>query len=371
MRKSAALCTLPLLAAAAMANDGSWIASGGAGAFAPNDQIQLVSEDLRIVLGDDVTRVKVTFTFKNSGGGTRVTMAFPEQGSGDVAGPSIEKFASWVDGTKVKVTYKALTPQDQGDAYKGVWLKEVAFQKGQTRKVIVEYTVRNYGSVVGDKGMTYILQTGATWKDDIDDLKITVDWTGVREYSKPEIQTVRIKDEFGFETAPTTLPWRAPSARIRTLTLKDFEPDFDLDLHMIGGFWNFSLNGRPISFACMFRNFSIYKPFREGSDVLFPVDSLPTFFGRPEGEYDWIGYALPECDMFGNNLEFEQPDKVKTGDGQVLTLRRPLRSARYPIGIPVPADYVFLKDLILALGGTYNYISAEERVAITLPTTSR
>lgn len=368
MGRGTALCTFSLLAAAVVANDGSWIASGGAGSFVPNDQVQLVAEDLRILLGDDVSRVKVTFTFKNKGEATNVTMAFPEQGRGDVSEPSIERFASWVDGTKAKVAYKTLTPESQGDTYKGVWLKSVKFQKGQTRKVLVEYTVRNYGSVAGDKGVTYILHTGATWKDDIDDLKITIDWTGVREHSKPEIQTVRIKDEFGYETSPTTLPWRAPSARIRTLALKDVEPDFDLDLRMIGGFWNFSLNGRPISFACMIQNFSPSKPFREGLDVLFPVDSLPAFFGRPEGVYDWIGYGLPECAAFGNSLAFEPPDKVKTGDGRALTLRRPLRSAHDPIGVPATTNYVFLKDLILALGGTYTYISAEERVAITLPT---
>jgi hypothetical protein len=98
----------------------------------------MVSEDIRIWLDDEKSRVQVDFVFKNHGPRQTVTMGFPDQGD-NVALPTMEKVWSIVDGVKSIFTFRDRTKRTEDDpnpdVVEGVWTKRVPFAKGESKRV--------------------------------------------------------------------------------------------------------------------------------------------------------------------------------------------------------------------------------------------
>ncbi len=342
---------LLMLACAGGANDGWWAATGAAEGFGKHEHVQMVSESILIKLNKRSASVEVDFVFKNHGPTTTVTMGFPEKHSGPITG-ALENFRSWVDGKEVTVRRKVLEADDEERVWSAVWLKEVAFVEGQVCRVRVTYDADYSGNTMGHGSLTYILRTGATWRGPIETCRIIVDWSEW-EYGPPDLLfTDRDRAREG--------AWMRTERRGREISLEEIVPDFDLSIEFVPAFWNFTVNGERVSTTAFLD--LIGSP----QDPLIPVDALTTyggFFGAYDEEGSWNWWTHPvveklggEFDMVGRTLQF--------GDGRTRQLaREPVRKEfeRWHKEM----DYVYLKDVVEALGGKYRYDPDLEEVAIT------
>ena len=72
----------------------------------------------------------------------------------------------------------------------------------------------------------YMLQTGSTWLGRIENCKITVDWSGLADFSRPTLEFVG-KGEVPYPQ------WKWLTLRRRSVELRNIKPHFDLDLTMV------------------------------------------------------------------------------------------------------------------------------------------
>ena len=164
-------------------NDSAVMGIGGTvTSFDDLTSVKMVSERIHV----DYARrhVDTTFSFKNTGGPTTVTMGFPEEGYGDVQAPTgptkswFESFKSWVDGDLVTVSLKRAETDDI--SYKQWWVKEVSFAAGQSRTVRNAYVTRFGSSTNQDATLTYILGSGRPWHGKIGKATVTFDMSGLK-----------------------------------------------------------------------------------------------------------------------------------------------------------------------------------------------
>lgn len=339
-------------------NDGVVYESGTAVNFGKHTSIQMVEEDVNLRIYDERTLVDVRFLFKNHGQAATVLMGFPDRGFGDVSdGSNLKNFKSTVDGKAVKVEYRKLG--DDLHTSDGVWVKSVAFQAGQSRVVRVTYESPNGGSTQGNRSSHYIFETGATWSGNIEWITVTVDWSGVKNFRQPLLAFL---DPDGKET-PAEWTWAASKAK--TTTLKDVKPNFNLVAQMPFGFWRISVNGKPIDIETALLS-GYWGPIMVGGNVLVPSESASTlgliFSGRTAegGSVEWMS---PVCEAFGGEFTFANGDVVVLSDGRRIPLARKAMM-RKPIGYAEPIPYVYLRDVITALGGSISYDSRDDRVEI-------
>lgn len=351
------------LAFSLVANDGSWVQIGSAGQFKPNNQVQMVSEDVKIYLQDESAKISAKFVFKNHGNATTVTMAFPDE-TYSQASPAIKKLVSKVDGQITKTTYQQIKPQgddEETDDVKGVWLKTVSFSANQTRTVTVDYEFDLAASVMNDRYLGYVLVTGATWRGNIESCKVTVDWSKVKNYSKPDVRAINPKN---FSAISRTLPWKTTGDKQVTFELKDIKPDFDINIRMLKGFWNYRINGNNVSTDAA--GYSMYLPYGKGDDIMLPSFMFAGFFGtRINGQ--WEEWKSSSVKTFGGEFEFFAPDMIIFEDGKLVKLKRHFKQMAYPHNQMDKIDYVYLKDVVIALGGSYQYDAKEDIVNITFP----
>ena len=177
-------CVSPLLA-----NDMSMVGVGGS--WHPlrgeHSQIRMESETVDIDLGANQYTVTADFTFRNQGDATTVEMGFPESGGGaEVQGQTgVDKstflsFSSQVDGQAVPVQRVALHRQDE--EFEAAWVKEVRFDKNQTRHIRVHYSSPLGGAAaMGNEQMAAYDFTGGNWAGDVGSsvLKIHFNQPGV------------------------------------------------------------------------------------------------------------------------------------------------------------------------------------------------
>ena len=222
-----------LLSAVAPVNDANWVSFGGAGAFVPHKTVRMLGEDINITIYDDRIHVRVWFSFRNDGPATAVKMAFPFSDTVFSMEPIVKRFSSKVDGEAVAVVKERIEPftkdgkdfkkLDYDIAQPFAYVKEVAFEQGQRRTVLVDY-VTSLGRVFGGNIAEYVLHTGATWAGKIGMCTITVDWSNVKLSNGPFLKFYR-EDLSEFKS-----PWTYISPTKATTTITDFEPDFDLSL---------------------------------------------------------------------------------------------------------------------------------------------
>jgi hypothetical protein len=335
----------------AFANDGYWSSTGAAFPFKKrHHSIQMMAEDIRIHLNDKNARVEVLFTFKNHGKATAVTMGFPEEGYN---GPerTIHGFRSWVDGAPVKVKRRKLRPQDEAEmGWRAAYLKDVKFGAGQTRKVRVSYTGDYGGDVSGKGNLSYVLRTGNSWKGPIGQCRVTVDWSRLKAFAPPEL-----------DIDGASPRWRQVGTKRSQAVMRNLRPEADLAVWLTPGFWNFKINGDRVSHHA----FSMPKMIRgSATDPLISVTHLGHFFGDFDQEGYFKPWARPELKKVGP-LQFDTQALV--GSAQMYRLRRDAKLFPHPYD---PAEgreeYVYLRDVVAALGGAYQYDAKRAEARIKL-----
>lgn len=350
--RALAVLLLTALTSLVHADDGWWSTAGGMASFGKSHPtIRMVSEDLNIQLREGRNaRVDVLFTFRNEGRATQVTMAFPETYEMRTMG-SLDGFKTWVDGKRVSVQRKITKkgdpnePDSEGSA---VWLKTVPFRADQTRKVRVTYNAWYSGNTSGDLSLSYVFTTGASWKGPIGTCKITVDYSRVKSLCAPYLDL-------------TPAHWRTLRRHVQSTTLFNWEPKDDLWMQMSPGFWNFSINGHALNPEARSYN---GKPYVSGSpsDPLLPADMFDRFFGsfvKSGDDLEWTDWKNPVVAKFG---KFEiKGDRMTLASGKVVRIPRGYKSIKKGNGSEA---YVYLRDVVKALGGKFSYSAREERVEI-------
>lgn len=345
------------------ANDANWVSFGGAGAFAPHKTIHMLGEDINITVYDEKIHVRVYFSFENKGPATTVKMAFPFETVGwndDL----VRSFASKVDGKPVTVEKLKNVPLKMGDkdefeeewARNEVYVKVVEFGENQRRTVLVDYTTGHGHAGSGYQVNGYILETGATWAGKIGTITLTVDWTNTKRISRPALTFSKNDGE------DVPRDWTRVSKRRYATEFQNVEPDFNLDLTSILGFWNVRLNGKDLS--CGHGIVGSTGPLLAGTppDVQMMADEgFDSLFN--EGHFNMDYFEGKVANAFGNFLTLRDPTTLRDGLGRKHRLRRPAVESDSH-GFPV----VYMKDLIEALGGTYKWDPEVERIDITLPT---
>lgn len=179
MKKIVPLLILALFMAV-LANDrslsgvgGSLVATGG-----EHPGVQMVREKVTLEVYPPLLFATADFTFQNHGAATRVTMGFPESGSGDIDPhdfgnkPGFFSFETWVDGEKVQ-TRREIVQLTKDQTYEAHWVKEVPFQAGQQRQVRVRY-VGPVGSIAGGEREAKYVFSGGNWRGKVEESKLEV-----------------------------------------------------------------------------------------------------------------------------------------------------------------------------------------------------
>jgi hypothetical protein len=334
----------------ALADDAAWTYVGGAGNFSNNKQIRMVSERVDVRLRDKRSHFHAEFVFRNEGPATSVQMAFPEAAHGHPPKTKgvIRGFYSTVDGSRVRVKRHAQKIGSyQGSEYYAVWLKRVHFNANQTRRVAVDYWADN-GDIGDFVQNNYILKTGATWKGNIGDCLVSIDWSGLHDATPTfTLERGRRWDPAGPKSA---LPKHVE------LRYRDFEPDFDISMNWSNYFWNFVVNGDYVEGYGM----ADRMPLVEGDprDPVMIARLVPAVFS----------YSFDEEHLFP---AIGAPFKVGKHTVRVLSRsavqidgeRKRLRRAG-----PMVRDYqgVYLRDVVEAIGGKYTFVKRQGIVYINL-----
>ena len=337
-------------------DDGWWSSAGGIGSFGKSHPtIRMVGEDLRITLEEGSSPgVDVTFIFHNDGPATRVTMAFPEEYTAG-RGKSLDHFRTWVDSSPATASRKVIEkgdPDDDDSRGSAVWLKEVPFAAGQTRTVRVAYSGIYGGNAAGDVWLDYILKSGASWKGPIGACTITVNWSHLKTLSAPYCDL-------------RGAVWSPSGKREMRTVLKRWKPDQDLDVTMVPGLWNFSIGGQPVDPIQARRAGG--RPYVVGSaeDPMLPA-WFGLFFGawvtNDAGDRDWTEWKNPVCAKFGGHFDIEK-GKLTLPSGAVVALKRGFKMVPGPENTE-PIEFVYLKDVVEALGGRFTFRDLDQRVDV-------
>lgn len=331
--------------------------------------IQLVSQEINIYLERDTYRVEVDYVFRNTGGNTSITMGFPNE-TDWMYGRSIEGFKAWVDGTsqeiyrkEYRVTSKPYGPGSAPDYYFECF--DTSFDAGQTRSVRNEYSqeyITDYD--MSFLGATYILTTGAYWRDSIEEITVRIHTPGrIQDYSARSVFFEG--DDLdgpgylyeGLSISPE--PTGSFDGGLEII-LEDIEPDFDIEISM----------PPPVIAAAYSETELIDSRYSYGAENVFDDDpatswvegapgagigesielllSAWTAGGKLEGSYEIAeiaminGYAASESLYYANNrpkrvrVDYRNAaggpdsggsfvwDLRETTDLQVLPFRRPI-----------------------------------------------
>jgi hypothetical protein len=132
----------------------------------------MVSEKVVIDIYGDGAAINCRFVFKNEGPGTVVTMGFPNEPYGDADSTELDGFRSKVDGRSVRA--KILKDASGTDERRVFYVKQVAFNTGQTRVVQDSYRIPLNTNIFNWSGISYVMETGASWKGNIGNATIQV-----------------------------------------------------------------------------------------------------------------------------------------------------------------------------------------------------
>ena len=337
---------LLLLPCIVSANDGWYQSSGSPYAFdKKHPDIQLVREVAHFDLGDKEMSVNVTFWFKNHGKAQKVTMAFPEESERE--NDPLQDFKSQVDGRRVKVTRKVLEHNREEGQMKAVWLKTVDFKAGQVREVKVAYKQFVSGDTSGNRWYGYLFKTGVTWRGVVESLKITYSFESLKKLSRPEVAL-----ESEVETvSPYQKKFKATGLKTGSYELHDVVPNFSWGADMITGFWSVFVNNLQVPLKLLY-----FPAHGSGTDVRVTVRSLPTVLS-----------VLSRFDRTGA-FSLESLDEALEVIGVSPRIRRKTKMELFGVTWGDELEYVYLKDVVEALGGTYRYDVKEDTVFITVPT---
>lgn len=229
-----------LLSTLAYGDDSAFMGDGANVYPIKHSEIQMVSETISLRFDDEKLQwlVDVTMNFHNHGSAESVQMGFPFK---DPSGADIDKiddesnlkleeapayeFKSYVNGKEVKTTTKKgiINHKLPEHLFEKVMTFTVHFDAAEDK--VVRHTYYIDGEVHGDgyRSISYILRTGALWRDVIKDCLITVEMpTRIAEMIyivSPNEHRVKINGDL------LKLYWR----------FKDIKPDFDIRLESLPG----------------------------------------------------------------------------------------------------------------------------------------
>lgn len=315
--------------------------------------IRMESEDVRISLGNHSMHVRASFNFVNEGRAQTVTTAFPESITDfedrKAASPfAIKWFKAWVDGKPVsvsrkKVDFKGLVEFGE---YSAVWVKQVSFPAHGRRNVVCEYEAA-YSEGRATIYAYYVLRTGATWKGKIGRCSISVDWKSLPSGDEPE---------FTMEDAPISgdakkiRPRRSGEGWAK-FVFRNFEPKQDLCMGFVNAFWNFRVNGKESDYLPT-NSLDVQLVKGTPSDPLIQFSGIPLLLGT-ENDINAFDKVLEHSSgppstlkLHGHTLELVIPKGLMV-DGRLHELKRPMQGDDFP--------FVYVGDLVQALGGTYTY----------------
>lgn len=351
------------LSCSSAADDAYWSAAGGAGNFGKSKDIRMVSEVVHITLKHASMHVHATFNFQNAGAAETVTMAFPEtmkdykeRRAGDAI--AITSFKSTVDGKPVTVTRKEMPLKnlDEYARYSAVWLKQVPFEAKGKRQVVCDYEAE-YSQGRDYFDSYYILRSGATWKGDIGDCLIHVDWSQLKGQGTPIFRAADapIMGDKSIKAARQGEDWAE-------FHFKHIKPKFDLKMDWMNSFWNFRVNGKPAEVLPIGQSGESLV-HGSGADPTLDFEGLPDLLGTvkeaKKGVDDFDIDNAPATDILlhGREMIFTPSGRVKL-DGRYLKIRQAPGSKE--------ENRVFVRDIVNALGGTYRYDSAADRADIRI-----
>ena len=214
------------------ADDASYEGDGATVFPISNDQIQMLHEKV-VCNGGYKWYIEMTATYKNFGPETTVQMGFPfkqklpeetdDQSLSDNFDP---QFKTFVDGKSIPVIPKRSKehPELKHINFPTAYTFEVHFAENEQKTIRHTYTAGGFASSIGDYHFSYILMTGALWKDKINRIEVEMriyPTMGFDIVSPPE-HTCRL-DENDYQII---LNW----------TYTDIEPDFNIEVANLGWF---------------------------------------------------------------------------------------------------------------------------------------
>jgi len=200
------------------------------------DQIQMLHERVICIEG---WQIEMTATYKNFGPATTVQMGFPFQyylpDSKDFSEIEYKDphFRAYVNGKSIPVTLKRSKehPELKHINYPAAYTFNVHFDKNEEKTISHKYVAGGFRSSIGDYSFTYILETGALWKDSIN--KIDVEFRLSPNYGYDIISPQEHSWHYDQDLDKIVLSW----------TWTDIEPDFNIEVNRLG--W-FGKNSTPI-----------------------------------------------------------------------------------------------------------------------------
>ena len=342
------------LLALTLANDGWMHSSGSEEPFAKeHGSIQMVREHLHIDVREVDAKVRVEFTFKNHGEATTVEMGFPEQ---SYKGGDLDDLTSTVDGKPVTVKRRLVSKDEDEYEYNYIWVKSVRFAKGQTRTIVNTYTQGLGGNTSGARTFGYTFETGASWFKEIEEMRVTYTFDPKSGLSYPF--ATRWSGSKG-EPVPTSVIGEFA----RKIVWRNVEPDFSLNLEMTSGFWKVEVNGLLLPPYALF-----VMPQGDRKDLMVLYDDLPGVFGLPTKGFTRFGDLWTRD---GSRIRWKEREITATASAVTIGGRR-VPFKRGPQPDPrfenEPPTYVYLRDVVEALGGSYRYDPDYDKVYITVPT---
>lgn len=340
-------------------NDANWVSMGGMCSFTPHKTVQMLGEDINIDIFDDRVHVKVVFSFENIGPATTVKMGFPFT-TVNWNENFVKYFKSWVDGVPVpverlnNVPILGLQKEELEWTRNAVFVKTVGFHPSQQRTIVVEYETSHGLAGGGYVFDSYILESGATWAGNIQNITATVDWSKTRTIGRPDLGFAAPK---GQSIQPHE--WVYFSPKRATVSISDVEPHFNLFFGTITGFWNVTINGVQVHSEYGYVGPEGPTLSGDPKDPLIRIEGVPQLFGR------WTGFI-------DDGVDATQPkDGIKVTknaivliNGKKLVLKRGVVDDS---GSWSTLSNAYLRDVVEAMGGTYAWNHAEERIDIKVP----
>ena len=161
-----------------------------------DDNIQMLNETITMNLTEEVgelgrtsnAHVQVDYTFKNTTN-KKVTVltGFPEIQDWE----PLQNFEAYVDNKKMDIKKELEKVSDEDSTSKKYWLTyEMTFEPNQTLSVRNSYDQKPEGSegARSSRQYMYILETGATWKNDIQSVDFVINLKGVDFHNITAIQ---------------------------------------------------------------------------------------------------------------------------------------------------------------------------------------
>lgn len=208
-------------------SDDSVVGGNGINVFpVASTDIRLVSETINLRYdknkGFYAWQVDVTLNFQNFGPDTVVQIGFPFDES--LTGEDEEElepdpgFITYVDGTKVPVTYKKgiKNPALKDINYPHIFTSDIAFKKDEKKSIRHTYAVGGTTVSMGEMEFRYILKTGALWKGVIERVDVLLS-TSARDLA-----------DLQYISPPPQKAERKGKDIILSWTLLNIKPDSDI-----------------------------------------------------------------------------------------------------------------------------------------------